>query len=323
MVDSCHTSIYMPRRVLVTGCSGYLAGRLIEACLKDPQIEWLGGTDVRAPRKAEGWHFFELDVRSKQLASILKQNSVDTVVHLAWIFNPTHDPHLEYDVDVNGSQNVLNAMEGANVPYLIYLSSTTSYGPHPDNPPIFDESYPRRGHAGYLYSKYKAEVDHMMVRFIDQHPDLKVLLLRTCIVLGPNTHNIVTQMTGLPVVVGVAGFDPPMQFMHEEDLQRLLVWAVKEQPSGIFNMGGLGTIQYSELIKHLRKPGLFLPSWVVYPFLGVCWKLRLLPFPPSILDFVRYPWVASIEKFQSTHSFPIQHSSEEALLAYARTKQSL
>ena len=310
----------MARRVFITGCSGYLASSLVRACLQNPNIEWLGGSDVRAPQDAEGWHFFHMDVRSEQLTSLLRENRVDTVVHLAWVFNPTHDPQLEYEVDVFGSQNVLKAIEKAGVFCLIYLSSTTSYGPHPDNPPIFDENYPRRGHAGYLYSKYKAEVDHMMVHFIEQNSGIRVLLLRACIVLGAHTRNIVTQMTEMPVVVGVRGYDPPMQFIHEEDVECLLLWAVKEQPVGVFNIAGRGTIRYSELIQRLKKPAMFLPPWIVYPFLGFCWKLHLLPFPPSILDFVRYPWVAGTRKFDTTHDFPMQHTSEEALLAYARAR---
>src|SRR5437867_2718228 len=150
----------MGHRIFITGCSGYLAQTLIEACSKNNEIEWMGGNDVRPPRVSTGFHFFQTDIRSPELTRILKENRIDTVAHLAWIFNPTHDPKLEYEVDVVGSRNVLNAIEQAEVPYFIYLSSTTSYGPHPDNPESFDENYPRRGHQGYLYSKYKAEVDH-------------------------------------------------------------------------------------------------------------------------------------------------------------------
>lgn len=305
---------------MITGCSGYLAQTLIQACRKDPNVEWLGGVDVRPPPNTDGWHFTSMDIRSSDLAGILEQNRVNTLVHMAWVFNPTHQPELEYEVDVVGSRNVLEAAQKAAIPYMIYMSSTTAYGPHPDNPVIFNESYPRRGHREYLYSKYKAEVDDLMLEFLSQNPDFRLFMIRACIILGPHTQNIVTKMTEMPVMFGVKGFDPPMQFLHEEDLQRVLVWAIQKQPVGVYNVAGLGTIRYSELVAALKKKALWLPDWLVYSGLGLIWKLRLMPFPPSLLDFIRYPWVADTGRFDSTLQFPIRHTSLDALLAYARAR---
>jgi len=308
-------------RLFVTGCSGYLAQRLISASKGNSKIEWIGGCDIRTPSDVSGWNFFEMDIRSEQLKAVLQENRVDTVAHLAWVFNPTHNQQLEYEIDVNGSRNVLKAVESASVPYVLYLSSTTAYGPHPDNPLIFDESYPRRGHSSYLYAKYKAEVDTIMLEFIDRHPSTSVFMIRACIVLGPRTSNIVTRMTQLPYVFAVRGYDPAMQFIHEGDIERLLAWAVLEKPVGVFNIAGKGTIQFSTLIEKLQKKGQWLPPWLLYPSLGISWRLNLLPFPPSILDFIRYPWVASTTKFEAAYNFEIRHTSTDALLAYAATQK--
>jgi len=111
-----------------------------------------------------------------------------------------------------------------------------------------------------------------------------------------------------------------MQFLHEEDMQNLMIWAVKTQPAGIYNLAGTGTIRLSELVKAIKKRMLWLPASILYSAVGMLWKLRLVSFPASILDFVRYPWVGSIEKFQKAYDFPIRHSSEEALLAYASAR---
>jgi hypothetical protein len=73
-------------------------------------------------------------------------------------------------------------------------------------------------------------------------------------------------------------------------------------------------------VKHLKKPSLWLPDWLIYPSLNAMWSLRAVPFPPSILDFIRYPWVASGQKFVKAYDFKIEHSSEEAFLAYARAR---
>ena len=115
----------MPHRIFITGCSGYLAQRVIFACQGNPEIDWIGGIDVRPPENKDAIHYFPVDVRSGELVNLLQNNRVDTLLHLAWIFNPTHEPQLEYEVDVVGSRNVLDAAKKAAVPYLIYLSSTT------------------------------------------------------------------------------------------------------------------------------------------------------------------------------------------------------
>lgn len=307
-------------RVFITGCSGYLGQNLIKSIRDDSDIAWLGGNDIRPPSDIAGWHFFRIDVNSPRLTEILREHRVDTVVHLAWIFNPTHQPDLEYRVDVEGTRNVLQAAKSADVEYLIYLSSTTSYGPHPDNPPLLKESDPTRGHRGYLYSRYKAEVDQMVRQFMKSSDRPRIFMVRAPIVLGPRTQNIVSMFTGLPVMVGVRGYDPPMQFVHENDMTRLLAWAIKHRPEGVYNFSGQGTVRYSEIARMAGKRLVRLPIWILSPVMGLLWSLRLIPFPPSMLDFIRYPWVASTEKFDSTFDFRCEADSKQAVLDFVRAR---
>jgi UDP-glucose 4-epimerase len=308
------------RRVFITGCAGYLAQQLVEQLLHERKVEWLGGNDIKPPSRRDGFHFYPLDIRSPEVVNILRENKVDTVVHLAWAFNPLHDPNGEYEIDVKGSENVLHAERAARVRSLVYLSSTTSYGAHEDNPHMFEEDAPRRGHATFLYSKYKAVVDSTMLEFHKRHPRVRFFMIRAPIVFGPHTRNFVTAFTELPVVFGVRGNDPPMQFLHEEDIQRLLVWAVMSNPKGTFVVSGHGTVRYSEVARLMQRPYLTLPAAVLNALVSVGWNLRLLPFPASILDFIRYPWVCRMEKFPKRYRFPIRYSSKEAVLAYARAR---
>jgi nucleoside-diphosphate-sugar epimerase len=308
------------RRVFITGCSGYLAQRLIEKLLQENTLEWIGGNDVRAPQRRERFTYFPIDIRSRELATILREHRVDTVVHLAWVFNPHHDPQQEYEIDVKGSENVLHAVLSARIRHLVYLSSTTSYGAHADNPEVLDEDAPRRGHPTFLYSKYKAVVDSMMLEFHRAHPSIGFFMVRAPIVLGPHTRNFVTAFTELPVVFGVRGCDPPMQFLHEDDMQRLLAWAVVNKPKGTYVVSGHGTVRYSEVARIMQRPYVTLPASVLHTLITLGWKLRILPFPASILDFIRYPWVCAMKQFPRRYRFPIHYSSREAVLAYARTR---
>jgi len=76
-------------------------------------------------------------------------------------------------------------------------------------------------------------------------------------------------------------------------------------------------------VNHLKKPALWVPASLIYPTLRALWSLHAVPFPPSILDFIRYPWVASGKKFLESYDFKIEHSSEEAFLAYAKARFNL
>lgn len=40
-----------------------------------------------------------------------------------------------------------------------------------------------------------------------------------------------------------------------------------------------------------------LPAGVLRTLATLGWKLRILPFPASILDFIRYPWVTVMKQF--------------------------
>lgn len=307
-------------RILITGCSGYLAQGFIRACRDNPALEWIGGIDIHPPRDLAGWQYISMDVRNPDLADLLTEYHVDTLVHLAWIFNPTHHPRLEYEVDVLGSRNVLEAARTAGVDFLLYLSSTTAYGPRPDNPPALPEDYPRRGHKTYLYSSYKAEVDTLFLEFMSQESTPKIFMVRAPIVLGKGTSNIVSEfITRLPFLIQVRGFDPPMQFLHEEDVARLLVWAVNRRPTGVYNLSGHSTVRYSELIRQINKPCLKIPYGCLVMGLKITWSLRLLPFPPGMLDFIRYPWVADCSKFIKDYEFRPLYSSKEALNAYIKS----
>ena len=57
----------------------------------------------------------------------------DTIIHLAFIINPLHDKKI-YDIDVNGTKNVMRAGIEAGVKKFVITSSTMVYGAWEDDP---------------------------------------------------------------------------------------------------------------------------------------------------------------------------------------------
>ena len=67
-----------------------------------------------------------------------------------------------------------------------------------------------------------------------------------------------------PVMISVSGYDPPMQFFHEDDLAELIVTLLNHKQPGIFNIAGEGTIHYSELARLSQKKLAKLPAGLLY-----------------------------------------------------------
>ena len=63
-----------------------------------------------------------------------------------------------YDVDVNGTHNVLEAAAAAGTGQVL-VTSSTAYGAFPDNPVPLTEDDPVRGVAGFSYARDKTESD--------------------------------------------------------------------------------------------------------------------------------------------------------------------
>ena len=83
--------------------------------------------------------FLPWDVSVSQ-PDIFARHEIDTVVHLAYVLNPARQEARARMVNVAGTANVLQASEQAGVRHVIYLSSTSVYGAHADNPELLSET---------------------------------------------------------------------------------------------------------------------------------------------------------------------------------------
>ena len=314
----------MALRIAITGSSGYLAQQLIKRLGSDPDVEQILGLDIR-PRETTvkcPATFLQFDLTSppEALRTLFQSHRINTALHLAWQFNPIHNLRRHRQVDVEGSQNFFAAAAAANVKRVIHASSATAYvnPANPSAPPFIGEESPVTGTPLYLYSKHKAEVDRIAQGFMAQHPEIQVMILRPSIVLGPNTRNIVAEMLewpwrSFPWMFQVSGADPPMQFVSEDDMAEVLYQALKSDLCGIFNVAGDRTIHYSEMVRAVGKKPLALPALIIYPLSAILWAFRCAPFPPGMLDMIRYPWVADNTRLKKIFRYEPRMDSLQAL----------
>ncbi len=323
----------MKLRVAVTGSSGYLAQRLMSRLAADADCEFILGLDIRRrefvlPCAAEFLRF-DLTAPAELLTEFWTRRRINAGVHLAWQFDPLHNQRRQREVDIQGSLNFLRAAAAADLKRVVYCGSTTAYV-NPQNPaqePWLNEETKPSGTPHYLYSAHKAEIDRVVQGFQEEHPEIRVTLLRGAIVLGPNTRNIASKMLDwpgrrFPWVFRVRGADPPFQFLSERDMGEILMRAVKSEAGGVFNCAGDGTIRFSEVVRAAGKQPCAVPAWILYPLTGLLWKLRLSPFPAGMLDLIRYPWVGDTSRLKNTYGFTPHRTTRQALEDFLEARKA-
>ena len=110
-----------PVRYLITGGSGYIGGRLTDELSGREETEKIVDVDLRPPPRSWPQHeFVKADIRDrKQMRDLLERHEIDALLHFAFVLNPIRDEAKMYDIDVNGTQAVLQAAADAGVKQVI------------------------------------------------------------------------------------------------------------------------------------------------------------------------------------------------------------
>jgi UDP-glucose 4-epimerase len=307
-------------RVFVTGASGYIGGKLISRLAERNDVKSIVGIDVNLPPVApEKLTFYRRDVRER-FGQFMRDHHIDTVVHLAYVVAPIHSVTEMEDVNVNGTRSILRAAEKASVKQVLYTSSATAYGFHPDNDVPLTEKSPLRGNRDFTYSKTKRELEDIFSRFAAHNPKIAATVIRPSFVVGPGFNDPLARHVRKRIVP-MPSKTHPFQFVHEDDLVDIMLLLLERRAKGAFNVGADGTISSGEMVRLLGNTRVALPFWLMYALTEAAWNLRLkfvAEFPGAALDMARYQWVVSSEKVKRELGFQYRYTTAEAYRDFVR-----
>lgn len=311
--------------VAITGISGYMGQKLLSRLLQDPDIK-ITGIDMKKVLLPLGHQFYQFDVRNLKIKEILKEENIETIIHLAFLMPPFKNKKLAYSINVEGTKNILNASSHTGIKKIIIPSSTVVYGANPDNPPFLKESSPYRGNPEYYYYHDKVEVEKLCLSFFRSHPEMDYIIFRMCELYGPEVDMDYSRVLEKKNVYLFEGFDPAYQFLHEEDMIECYYTAVKKNKiKGVFNLVPDDVINLSEAA---QVAGGRVKWSKLTPFLmKICdlfYKLNLFKTPVSSFSYWQYRWTASNEKLKRDFGFKPKYTSLQALKSkYKKSRNDL
>ncbi len=308
------------KAVAITGASGYIGSRLLRRLEDEEGIRKLVAIDVHPPTEPiHNMAAYRMDV-AEPIDSALLAHQVTTLVHLAFITQPgrnRREVNSIHQTNLDTLRSVLESCVRAGVNHVVYLSSYTVYGAHPDNPIPITDSAPLRPLPDFAYGYDKYLSEQILLEFQEQHPDIAVTILRSCVVLGPSANNYAANAFFRPWLLGIWNHNPPMQFVYEDDLARVLTTVVQSRIAGVFNVAGDGVVFYREIAEMMGSRLVMLPAFLAFPLTRLAWNLRIqVDSPGAGLALVKYPIVLSTGKLHEATGYRFWHTSLETLTAF-------
>ena len=262
-------------RALVTGGAGFIGSHLTELLLfkgiEVVVVDNLNSGRIQNLKGVEnhpGYSFHQVDIRDlESLKPLFK--GVDWVFHLAGLADivpSIENPRAYYEVNVDGTFNVLECAKEANVKRLIYAASSSCYGipevyPTPETSKVSPQ-YP------YALTKFLGEE---LVMHWEKVYGLPSISLRLFNVYGPRARTggtygavfgvfLTQKLHNKPFTV-VGDGNQTRDFTFVTDVARAFLAAAESGISGeIFNVGSGGHYSVNHLVKLLEGETISIPK---------------------------------------------------------------
>ena len=311
-------------KIVVTGATGNVGTRVVEALAADPRVSEIVGLARRRPDwSPPKTRWVAADVVSADLETHFA--GAAAVIHLAWLIQPARDERATYAVNVDGSRRVFRAAAAAGAGALVHASSVGAYSPGPKDRAT-DESWPTDGIPTSFYSRHKAEAERALDEVEVANPRLRVVRLRPGVVgqrdagteirrlfLGPFLPSALVR----PGLVRVVPDTPNLriQVVHAADCaEAYRLAALSEVARGAYNVAADPVLDPDVLARVLGARKVPVPARVLRAAASLTYRARLQPTPPGWLDLGLGVPIMSTERIRSELGWSPAHPATDVLL---------
>jgi nucleoside-diphosphate-sugar epimerase len=233
--------------LFVTGGESFIGRALVARCKKHG-ID-VAGIDLKAPR---GSLMKQADIRDSAVGDLIPEGA--TIVHLAAISRDADcraDPRAAFDVNVNGTINILAAAQQRKALQFIFASSEWVYGDVKDNSAQVEDQAIDVTTTKSEYALTKI-VGEQYLRLVSKLP--ATTILRFGIVYGPRADNWSAAEALLNTVrtqpeVKVGSLATARRFIHVSDIVDGILATRGFIGFQIFNLSGDRPVSLGEVVK--------------------------------------------------------------------------
>jgi UDP-glucose 4-epimerase len=308
-------------RVVVTGATGNVGTAVVDALSAEDAVTEVVGIARRRPAQLPAkTRFVSADVAEDDLAPHLR--GADALVHLAWMFQPTHRPDTTWRANAVGSARVFEAAADAGVGTVVYASSVGAYSPGPGR--RVDETWPTHSMPTAAYGREKAYVERVLDAFEARHRDTRVVRLRPSFIFqraaateqrrifaGPFLPNPLLKRGRLPVLPWPRGLR--FQTLHAHDVAEAYRLAVVTEARGAYNVAAEPVIDHDVMGELLHARAVPMPGRAARATLAGLWRLHAVPAEPALLDLVLSLPLLDTSRIREELGWQPRTSSVEAL----------
>ena len=177
------------KKTLIIGGSGFIGSRLIDILDKSYVINF----DKNKSFRHDNITFIGNILNKDDLEDVFKKNIGQVILLAAEHRDDVNPTSLYYDVNVDGTQNVLDLMSKNKVNKILFTSSVAVYGLNKKNP---DEKHPLEPFHDYGKSKMLAE--ELILKWYKTDKKRIATIIRPVVVFGEgnrgNVYNLFKQI---------------------------------------------------------------------------------------------------------------------------------
>jgi UDP-glucose 4-epimerase len=303
------------RCVLITGISTYWGRELAARLQEDPQVERIVALGAPTPRRPpDRIEWIDVDPRSAELSTVLPRLGIEAVLHndIHQFPEPGMSARRLHDLNVVGTLQLMAACERMpELRALVVRGSAAIYGSEPAAPQFFTEGLAMRYPLRTRFQRDIGELERLFDTFARRRPEVACTMLRLQPVLGPSIQTPIMRLLRLRVIPTYLGFDPPMQFLGEEDSVAVQLAALARGVRGPVNVAAMGTIPLSAALRRLGKVPLPVPHPLWPTVMAAAARVGAPLVTEDMSRFIRYGRGVDTTRMESELRFVPRLTTEE------------